>query len=197
MGVNGKFETTVSLTPQKSQVFTIGCLTVCGLSLAACFAFLWTGRNGWEIPLYSSAAAGAMGLLCWILSHRNSDLAGGKSTHLTAAESGLAMTFDARNPPTKQMLLIFSNYVEAIAHRAPLPRSNGLIDSAGNVIVGSEVEANLEVDKLNEVAAQQTEAIERSLDHGYKSLEVSGRQDATAPLYTGEAPIEGVSGSGN
>ena len=192
MSLDGKFQTNVSLNPQKSQVFTIGCLVVSGFSLMASFAFLWTGRAGWEIPLYSSAVAGGAGLICWLLSHRNSDLSDGKSTQLTAAETGMSLTFDARNQPTKQMLLMFSNYAESVAHRERLPRSSGLIDGAGKVIRNSEVEANIEIDKLNLIAAQQAESLAGVIGEGSQKTISTADMNIAVPRYTGEHPLEGV-----
>ncbi|WP_148290021.1 hypothetical protein [Pseudomonas fluorescens] len=194
MSLGGKFEANVNLTPLKSQIFTMACLGICGLSLCVCFAFLWTGRAGWEVPLISSATAGAVGVLCWLLSHRNSELSGGKSTQFTVAEGRMSMTFDARNQPTKQMLLIFSDYAEAVAHREPLPPSSGFVDKSGAVISNSEVDANAEIDKLNRLAAQQAEQLGAIIGSGRERPLPSA--DISVPLYTGENPLEGVSGTG-
>ncbi|WP_150784149.1 hypothetical protein [Pseudomonas fluorescens] len=191
MSVEGKFETTVSLAPQKSQIFTVGCLVLSGVSLLASCAFLWAGKAGWEVPLAGSFVFGMAGFACWLLSHRNSDLSGGRATQLTADERSMTLTFDPRNQPTKQMLLMFAAHAESMAFRECLPHSRGLLDDSGNVIKDSEVEANLQIEQLNMVVIEQAEKLERlacEIKSGVSSL----GESISAPMYTGEEPVEGV-----
>lgn len=191
MGVEGKFETTVSLAPQKSQIFTVGCLALSGASLLASCAFLWAAKAGWEVPLAGSFLFGVAGFSCWLLSHRNSELSGGKVTQLTADDKSMTLTFDPRNQPTKQMLLMFSAHAESMAFRERLPRSQGLLDDSGNIIKDSEGEANLQIEQLNLLVNEQAERLER-LACEVKSSYLSLNENIFAPVYTGEEPIEGV-----
>lgn len=192
MGMDGKFETTVSIIPQKSQVFTTGCLILSGLSLLSGFAFLWTEKDSWVVPIAVAAVSGAVGLLCWLLSHRNTDLSGGRATQLTADSNGMNLTFDARNQPSKQMLLIFSAYAESAAYRERLPHSNGLIDESGKVVENSEVIANVEIDQLNKFVAEQSEQLERLIGEIKVDGEAGLGSGVAAPSYTGDEPVEGM-----
>ena len=192
MNMEGKFEAAVSINPQKSQIFTIGCLVLTGVSLFAGFAFLWAEKDGWIVPIVVSAVSGCVGLVCWLLSHRNSDLSGGRATQLTVDAKGVSLSFDPRNQPTKQMLTIFAAHAESMAYRERLPPSNGFLDESGNVINGSEVAANIEIDKLNKFVVEQAQKLEclaSEMKSKGASLEVAS---IAAPGYTGEQPIEGV-----
>lgn len=193
MSMEGKFETTVSLTPQKSQIFTVGCLFLSGASLLASCAFLWTEKSGWAIPLAGAFFFGVGGFLCWLLSHRNSELAGGRPTQLTADDKNMTLTFDPRNQPTKQMLLMFAAHAEAIAYRELLPPSQGLVDDSGRIIKGSEIQANIKIDQLNKLVSEQAKKLEQlACDVRLNTSDSTNNKNISAPAYTGDAPVEGV-----
>lgn len=192
MNMEGKFEAAVSLIPQKSQIFIIGCLILSGMSLFSTFAFLWAAKDGWIVPLAVSAVAGGVGFICWLLSHRNSDLSGGKATELTADVEGVRFICDARNQPTKQMLAIFAAHAESMAFRERLPPSHGLLDDSGNIVKDSEAAANLKIDQLNSFVAEQAEKLECLADEVKTKNTIFQVDRVTAPVYTGGEPIEGL-----
>ncbi|MCQ2999778.1 hypothetical protein NLO98_08410 [Pseudomonas syringae] len=192
MTIGGDFKTSISITPQKSQVFTIALLVLSAISLVASFAFLWTGRERWDVPLFCAAITGGAGMLCWILSHRNADLSGGTPTQLSADDKGMQLSFDVRNPPTKEMLLIFASYAEAAACREPLPKSSGLLNEQGTIIEGSMLAANEQIEKLNLLVAEQAKQVE-ALSGGVSVSEtLSQHSDTAAPGFTGEERVSGV-----
>jgi hypothetical protein len=86
---------------------------------------------------------------------------------------------------------MFATHAESIAFRERLPHSRGLLDDSGNVIKDSEVEANLQIEKLNMVVIEQAEKLDR-LACGIKSDAPGSGGSISAPMYTGEEPVEGV-----
>ena len=196
MNMEGKFEAAVSIVPQKSQIFIIGCLILSGMSLFSTFAFLWAEKAGWIVPLAVSAVTGAVGFVCWLLSHRNSDLSGGKATELTADVEGVRFICDARNQPTKRMLAIFAAHAESMAFRERLPPSHGLLDESGNIIKDSEVAANLKIEQLNDFVVEQAQKLECLVGEIKTKGTIFQVDNVTAPVYTGGKPIEGVTVEG-
>ncbi|UZS65615.1 hypothetical protein [Pseudomonas syringae] len=189
MGLEGGIKTDVSIVPKKSQIFTISLLLISAFALFSAFAFLWTGKERWEIPLWCAALSGSVALLCWFFSHRNSELAGGAPTQLSADEKGLQFSFDPRNRPTKEMLLIFAEFAEAIAHRERLPKSSGLLDSEGVFIQGSEAEANLKIDRLNSIVEEKTSQMEALVKQLGSQTNPLPNIDVGAPNFTGEVLV--------
>lgn len=196
MDIKGRFRTDLSLSPQKSQVFVLGCLLVSAFCLFSSFAFLWVGKDKWEVPLICSAVAGGLAFVGWLFSHRNVDLSGGRTTELFADDRGLSIRMDARNHPTKQMLMAFASYAESAAHREKLPKSSGLIDSSGKVIEGSELEANQEIDRLNALVESQAEQM-KTIAQNAKDGAINLTAEIAAPSYTGTILAKGIEDAGS
>ncbi|AMT88892.1 hypothetical protein AYO71_15585 [Pseudomonas koreensis] len=105
----------------------------------------------------------------------------------------MTLTFDPRNQPTKQMLLMFAAHAEAIAYRERLPPSQGLVDDSGRIIKGSEIEANINIDQLNKLVSEQAKKLEQlACDVRLNTSDLTNNKNISAPAYTGDAPVEGV-----
>lgn len=157
--LKGGIKATVALTPKRSQIFVVCCAVTSMGCLAACFTFIWFDKKLWEVPLYAAAVAGVMGLLCWGFSHKNVDLAEGKSTEITMSADKLVVSLDPRSDIPQNLLQQFSNYLSGIANRAALPASSGMVDSMGRVIEDSEAAAAAAISLANQQALAQTEEV--------------------------------------
>jgi hypothetical protein len=159
MGFKGVIKASVALAPKRSQIFVVCCAVTSMACLGATFTFIWFDKKPWEVPLSAGAVAGFVGFICWVLSHKNVDMAEAKSTEITMSADKLMVSIDPRSEIPKNLLQQFSNYLSAISNRSALPLSSGLVDSSGQVLEGSTAEAAAAISLANQQALEQTERL--------------------------------------
>ncbi|WP_146024551.1 MULTISPECIES: hypothetical protein [unclassified Pseudomonas] len=188
MSLKGEFHSQLNLAPKRSQVFTTCWVVLTALSLAAGFAFLWVGKDMWYIPIVASALCACISMCSYAMSHKNIDLSGGSPTEIHADSESVRIICDPRNSPSKDMLRIFAEHINAVVHRRPLPRSSGLVGSDGVVIPNTIDVANAQIDTLNASALEEEKRIDSMINAAQSDPLAMGK---AAPNYTG-AVLEGV-----
>ncbi|MCS3512559.1 hypothetical protein [Pseudomonas grimontii] len=189
MSFSGGVQAEIKVSPQKSQIFIAISAIASACSLLACFAFLWTGRERWEIPLYAAAAAGLVAFICWLISHRNSDLSGGAPTEIKISPEQLSVTIDPRADLNKNILQGVSDYINTIVSRQPLPISSGVVNADGTIVKDSGAAAEVEVNRLNQIAAAQLQQVIKLFGVQKKDSALSDQEFIEPPNYTGEEPL--------
>lgn len=97
-----------------------------------------------------------MAFASWCMSHKNVDMSGGKATEIKMSATEMSVVIDPRTDLSQNLMQHFATFFNAVAHRAMLPPSSGMVDSSGNVIPDSEQDAALAVQAANDLAEKQT-----------------------------------------
>ncbi|MDF7792895.1 hypothetical protein [Pseudomonas syringae] len=178
--MSGAVKADLSITPRRSQIFvTISAFAAIGC-LAAGFIFLWFEKPRWELPFLTAAVCGALSFAAWCMSHRNVDMSGGQATRLTVSATEMSVEIDARTAVPPNLMQHFSSFFNAVAHRAMLPDSSGVLDESGKIIPDSQAAAIEAVREVNELARKQTDEL--------VSLFGSASRSAEAPEEGKENP---------
>jgi hypothetical protein len=156
MGVSGEVKADFSVAPKKSQIFVMLCSIAAIGCLAAGFAFSWFDKQRWELPFWAAGVCGIMAFASWCMSHKNVDMSGGKATEIKMSATEMSVVIDPRTDLSQNLMQHFATFFNAVAHRAMLPPSSGMVDSSGNVIPDSEQDAALAVQAANDLAEKQT-----------------------------------------
>lgn len=160
--LGAKAKVAASFKPKKSQGFVL--LTLIG---GLCFGgaalfFAWYEHRLTWLPSCLCLTLLVASFVSWLLSHKNADLEGSAPTVIEDKKTGVSFQTDTR------LLLSYPNKMQdwvafftLLANKQPLPSASGVIDSAGNIVPGSEGAANTNVSQINDKSKELTmQAIE-------------------------------------
>lgn len=186
MGLQGGVQADIKFAPQKSQIFIAICSLASFVSIMISFAFLWTGREHWDIPLCSGGALIGVAFVCWLISHRNVDLSGGNATEIKITPDQMSVIMDPRASFDKTLLQGFSDYINVIVNRKPLPMSSGIVSADGSIVPGSAKESEEEIIRLNLLAEQQLKQAVKFLRGEAPSVKEVVPVSIEPPDFTGD-----------
>lgn len=156
-----EFKTTVTLAPERSQVYVIGALVVSAACLLTSFAFVWYKHDMYWIPLLVGLAFAAASGYAWHKSHSNSDLNGGTPTTISASGDTVHLTTDTRALNSNESVHALEMLISVLCNRVQLPEPDGIIDAGGNPIPDSKAlalelvrQANEEAERIKRDAAR-------------------------------------------
>lgn len=186
MALKGGVQANIKFSPQKSQIFIAVCSFSSSLCLLASFAFLWTERERWEVPLYCGGVLILLSFICWLISHKSADLSGAPATEIKISPDQMSVSMDPRADFNKNLLQGFSDYINVIINRKPLPMPSGVVNSDGTIIPGSSKEAEEEVNKLNLIAEEQYKQAVKLFGGERPSVKEPDPVSIEPPNFTGD-----------
>lgn len=152
--------TGLKVRPSRSQVVLALLTLVSAGCFFAGFAFLWEGKDNSWVPLSIGVCICVFVLFAWYRAQKDTDLENSSPTTFVDG-SGNQITTDTRALMSPDGVQNMERLFSVLAHRAPLPEPDGLIDSKGNPIPNTEEEARERVIKVNQEAqALTSEAVD-------------------------------------
>lgn len=155
MNVDTKLEAGIQITPERSHVYLFMLGFGALLSLTAGFVFLWHKPELCWIPFAFVGVFLASGWSVWSRSHANIDMAGATPTTISNSLTGVSVSTDTRALASPESVQSLEKIFSVLGHREPLPAPDGLLDSSGNPIPGTECAAAQKIDEINATVAER------------------------------------------
>ncbi|WP_200649915.1 hypothetical protein [Stutzerimonas stutzeri] len=143
-----------SFLPKRSQVFVVATVLIAAVFGFVGVTFQWYGKPGYWGPYGMMMGFGLVSFISFLISHKNTDLAGASQTELRISAEEVVFTADPRMPEHQSTFLAMSQAFAAMAHMKELPPGDGFINSQGEIIPDSMGLANKAVNAANENARQ-------------------------------------------
>ncbi|MBM1143634.1 hypothetical protein GN155_007585 [Alcanivorax sp. ZXX171] len=116
---------------------------------------MWEGKSDAWIPILIGMCVFFFVVFAWWRAQKDTDLENSNPTTVLDG-SGNQITTDTRALMSPDGIQHMERIISALAHRAPLPEPDGLIDHEGNPIPNTKEDARLRVDAANHEAQTAT-----------------------------------------
>ena len=149
--VNANF----SIKPELSQSALITILLISSFSLAVGLFFLWHDKNYSWVPITISLGLIIIAFIGWWHSQKMIDMGNSNPTHIYDSQGNKLIT-DTRALESGNAINNIGILLQAIGSRQPLPLPDGLVDTKGNPIPETRVDAENVVNQINDNLREQT-----------------------------------------
>lgn len=145
----------LKVVPKGSQI-GIFTLLISGVGFFALSCWLYMSSEPYDLPLVGAGVLIGLGILLWLLAHRNESL---NQAHPTVIDLGdgerkVVVSSDGRSVPALNYIRELLSHYQATFHREPLPPASGMINAQGQPISGSESSARDITDRANREGQQ-------------------------------------------
>lgn len=180
-----KFDTSVTIKPEQSQVAIVYLLIITLSCFVAGFVFLWFKPLISIIPFAIGGVTLWISTRFWRASNRSIDMQNATPTLIEVKEDGsISFKTDSRALAPPDLLKIFEKLFSIYGHREPLPEPDGLVNENGEPLSDKKSEAIQQVNQINRKAEDTINSLLKSLvgdkttqKENQTILEVSGNDE--------------------